>query len=241
MTRVLLGRTLRESCIQVFGCPRANAPASSTRTVVHTRHKDATSTITGMVLGLTFSGIPGPGKSTGSSDLISPPTVNPTARIGSRQAPSRFHSVIGVHYFDPHFRGECLPTAVDGSLAGGAVCRGGSLAREQRPFPALSRKCVEPRHYVGRRPTLRTILETTISEASGVSRGMASKNTINLDNLASLGADRLAAILVQLADDNADVKRHLRLELAAQMGGETIAAEIGRRGPSSTRRNSESS
>jgi hypothetical protein len=38
---------------------------------------------------------------------------------------------------------------------------------------------------------------------------MASKNTINLDNLASLGADRLAAILVQLADDNADVKRHL--------------------------------
>ena len=58
---------------------------------------------------------------------------------------------------------------------------------------------------------------------------MASKNTINLDNLASLGADRLAAILVQLADDNADVKRHLRLELAAQMGGETIAAEIGRR------------
>ena len=58
---------------------------------------------------------------------------------------------------------------------------------------------------------------------------MASKNTINLDNLASLGADRLAAILVELADDNADVKRHLRLELAARMGGEAIAAEIGKR------------
>jgi hypothetical protein len=45
----------------------------------------------------------------------------------------------------------------------------------------------------------------------------------------SNGTDRLAAILVELADDNADVKRHLRLELAAQMGGDTIAAEIGKR------------
>jgi hypothetical protein len=58
---------------------------------------------------------------------------------------------------------------------------------------------------------------------------MASKKTITTDNLAALGVDRLAAILVELADDNADVKRHLRLELAAQMGGDTIAAEIGKR------------
>ena len=58
---------------------------------------------------------------------------------------------------------------------------------------------------------------------------MASKKTITQDNLAALGVDRLAAILVELADDNADVKRHLRLELAAQMGGDTIAAEIGKR------------
>jgi hypothetical protein len=58
---------------------------------------------------------------------------------------------------------------------------------------------------------------------------MASKKTITVDNLAALGVDRLAAILVELADDNADVKRHLRLELAARMGGDTIAAEIGRR------------
>jgi hypothetical protein len=58
---------------------------------------------------------------------------------------------------------------------------------------------------------------------------MASKKTITVDNLAALGADRLAAILVELADDHADVKRHLRLELAAQKGGDTIAAEIARR------------
>jgi rRNA maturation protein Rpf1 len=57
---------------------------------------------------------------------------------------------------------------------------------------------------------------------------MASKKAITTDNLTALGVDRLAAILVELADDNADVKRRLRLELAAQMGGETIAAEIAR-------------
>ena len=53
---------------------------------------------------------------------------------------------------------------------------------------------------------------------------MASKKTITVDNLAALGVDRLAAILVELADDNADVKRHLRLELAAQMGGAAAVA-----------------
>jgi hypothetical protein len=68
-----------------------------------------------------------------------------------------------------------------------------------------------------------------ISKAFGVTHGMVSKKTITTDNLAAPGADRLAEILVQLADDNADVKRHLRLELAAQMGGDPIAAEIGRR------------
>jgi hypothetical protein len=67
-----------------------------------------------------------------------------------------------------------------------------------------------------------------ISKTSGVTHGMASKKTITKDNLVALGVDRLAAILVELADDNTDVKRHLRLELAAQMGGETIAAEIAR-------------
>ena len=50
-----------------------------------------------------------------------------------------------------------------------------------------------------------------------------------MDNLAALGPERLAAILVELADGNAEVKRRLRLELAAQAGGDTIAAEIGKR------------
>jgi hypothetical protein len=58
---------------------------------------------------------------------------------------------------------------------------------------------------------------------------MASKKTVTLDNLIALGPERLAAILVELADGDAEVKRRLRLELAAQSGGDTIAAEIGKR------------
>ena len=58
---------------------------------------------------------------------------------------------------------------------------------------------------------------------------MASKKTVTLDNLMALGAERLAAILVELAEGDADVKRRLRLELAAQAGDDTIAAAIGKR------------
>jgi hypothetical protein len=58
---------------------------------------------------------------------------------------------------------------------------------------------------------------------------MASKKTVTLHNVASLGPDRLAAILVDLAEADAEVKRRLRLELAAQVGGDSIAAEIGKR------------
>ncbi len=58
---------------------------------------------------------------------------------------------------------------------------------------------------------------------------MASKQTVTLENLLALGPERLAAILVGLAEDDAEVKRRLRLEMAAQAGGDTIAAEIGKR------------
>jgi hypothetical protein len=57
----------------------------------------------------------------------------------------------------------------------------------------------------------------------------ASKQTVTLDNLAALGAERLAAILVELADGDAEVRRRLRLELAAEAGGDSIAAAIGKR------------
>jgi len=55
------------------------------------------------------------------------------------------------------------------------------------------------------------------------------KKLVTHDNLVALGVGRLAAILVELADDDAEIKRRLRLELAAQDGGDTIAAEVGKR------------
>ena len=58
---------------------------------------------------------------------------------------------------------------------------------------------------------------------------MASKKTVTLDNLVALGPERLAAILVELADGDAEIKRRLRLELAAQAGDDTVATEISKR------------
>jgi hypothetical protein len=58
---------------------------------------------------------------------------------------------------------------------------------------------------------------------------MASKKSVNAENLAALGAQRLAAILMDLAEHDAETKRRLRLELAGQAGGEIIAAEISKR------------
>ena len=59
---------------------------------------------------------------------------------------------------------------------------------------------------------------------------MASKKTVTVDNLVALGPERLAAILVDLATGDAEVRRRLRLELAAQAGGgDAVAAEISKR------------
>ena len=58
---------------------------------------------------------------------------------------------------------------------------------------------------------------------------MASRKTLTVDNLVTLGTERLATMLVELAEDSPEIKRRLRLELAAAEGGEAIAAEIGKR------------
>ncbi len=58
---------------------------------------------------------------------------------------------------------------------------------------------------------------------------MASKKTLNLDNLQALGARRLAEILLELGTGDAGVKRRLRLELNAEAGPEAVAAAIGKR------------
>ena len=52
---------------------------------------------------------------------------------------------------------------------------------------------------------------------------------VTQDNLEALGVGHFAEILIELAEDDAEIKRRLRLELAVQDGGDTIAAEVGRR------------
>src|SRR5436305_6235012 len=58
---------------------------------------------------------------------------------------------------------------------------------------------------------------------------MASKKTLNLDNLQALGAKRLAELLLELAAGDAAAERRLRLELSAEAGPEAVAADIGKR------------
>ncbi|MED5547365.1 MAG: hypothetical protein VYD90_19205 [Pseudomonadota bacterium] len=58
---------------------------------------------------------------------------------------------------------------------------------------------------------------------------MARSKTLNTTNLAALGAERLAALLIELAQGDAAMKRRLRLELASQGGGEDVAAEVRKR------------
>ena len=57
---------------------------------------------------------------------------------------------------------------------------------------------------------------------------MASETTLNAKNLAGLGADRLAGLLLELAQGDAAAKRGLRMELASRNGGD-VGAEIRKR------------
>jgi hypothetical protein len=56
-----------------------------------------------------------------------------------------------------------------------------------------------------------------------------SRKTVNSANLVALGAERLAEILLGAGEDDPDLKRRLRMELAGEVGPEHLAAEIGKR------------
>lgn len=58
---------------------------------------------------------------------------------------------------------------------------------------------------------------------------MSPKKGVNLANLEALGAKRLAELLFELASADAGIKRRLRLELSANVGAETVAADISKR------------
>ncbi|MGR9241360.1 DUF6880 family protein [Rhizobium leguminosarum] len=58
---------------------------------------------------------------------------------------------------------------------------------------------------------------------------MAAKTTLNAKNLESLGAQRLAELLVEISMGSAAHKRRLRMELAGNHGGAEVAREVRKR------------
>ena len=58
---------------------------------------------------------------------------------------------------------------------------------------------------------------------------VASRKRVNPENLARLGAERLAELLTEAAATKPELKRRLRMELAAEEGGEHLALEIDKR------------
>jgi hypothetical protein len=58
---------------------------------------------------------------------------------------------------------------------------------------------------------------------------MASKKTLTAENLEALGAERLAGLLMEIAEGDAATQRRLRLELAAREAPERVAAEVRKR------------
>ncbi|MBC7667950.1 MAG: hypothetical protein H7236_05700 [Gemmatimonadaceae bacterium] len=56
-----------------------------------------------------------------------------------------------------------------------------------------------------------------------------SKKTLTTANLAALGAERLADLLIDVAEGHAQIKRRLRLELAGEVGAGDLAAELAKR------------
>lgn len=56
-----------------------------------------------------------------------------------------------------------------------------------------------------------------------------SKKSVSETNLTALGAERLAALLLEAASGDAGLKRRLRMELAAELGPQDLAVEIDKR------------
>ncbi|MEE9272181.1 MAG: hypothetical protein V3U57_02755 [Robiginitomaculum sp.] len=56
-----------------------------------------------------------------------------------------------------------------------------------------------------------------------------SKKTLNAENLANLGAERLAGLLMEICESHADTKRRLKLELAHAAGPQHLIREVRKR------------
>jgi hypothetical protein len=55
------------------------------------------------------------------------------------------------------------------------------------------------------------------------------RKIVNRENLEGLGIRRLAEILLELGEEDAEIKRRLRLELASEAGADVVAADIAKR------------
>jgi hypothetical protein len=60
-------------------------------------------------------------------------------------------------------------------------------------------------------------------------KASSAKTALNAKNLAGLGAERLAELLIELGASDASVKRRLRMELAAASGSANMAREVTKR------------
>ena len=56
-----------------------------------------------------------------------------------------------------------------------------------------------------------------------------SRKTLNTPNLIALGAERLAGVLMDVAEGDPSLKRRLRMELASEVGADHLATEIAKR------------
>ena len=50
-----------------------------------------------------------------------------------------------------------------------------------------------------------------------------SKKTLNSENLAALGTERLAELLIEVSTGSAEIKRRLRLEISHSLGSAELA------------------
>lgn len=70
--------------------------------------------------------------------------------------------------------------------------------------------------------------KTTAAKTSSA-KALSAKTALNTKNLANLGAERLAELLMDLGSSDAAIKRRLRLELAASSGSADVAREVKKR------------
>ena len=93
---------------------------------------------------------------------------------------------------------------------------------------APRRGCLWVRRLKNRRDPKRTVHYTRVAgnRFEGLwRRAVGAKKTVNLENLEGLGARRLAEILLELGEEDAEIKRRLRLELAGEAGAGAITAD----------------